>query len=499
MRVLVWLHRYLGVTVGLLMALWCLSGFVMMYMPYPRLSEAERLQGLEPLQLEGCCALESLRIPLDQPLNGWRVEMLTGEPVLRLQPARGAVPGAFYELRSGRFLTQVDPARAAAVVDDYARGHHMEGEPRLLGEILRDQWTVQGGGRAPLYHFALDDAAGTELYVASSSGEVVQDTTRRERFWNYLGSVPHWLYPTVLRANGPLWSQVVIWTSLLGCFLTAIGIYAGIQRYTLRGDDRLSPFKGLWYWHHIGGLVFGVLTLTWIASGLFSMNPWGFLDSYAGLEERRVIAGEFNWETSRSTLTRALTELPPDPLRVELRSAPLAGQLYTLAMDAMGESQRYDSAGAAARLDRPEIAAAVARLDVPMGALEILDAPDDYYYPHHDEAIVLPVWRVLLDDAQRTRLYLDPGSGRVLSAADSAQRQFRWLHLALHRFDFAALRSRPLWDVVVWLLLAGVSFACITGAWMSCRRIAKDWRALRARLSGVRTCPVRGAVSRQRD
>jgi len=443
-RVLVWLHRYLGVTVGLLMALWCLSGFVMMYMPYPRLSEAERLQGLEPLQLEGCCALESLRIPLDQPLNGWRVEMLTGEPVLRLQPARGAVPGAFYELRSGRFLTQVDPARAAAVVDDYARGHHMEGEPRLLGEILRD--------RRP-----------------------------------------------VLRADGPLWSQVVIWTSLLGCFLTAIGIYAGIQRYTLRGDDRLSPFKGLWYWHHIGGLVFGVLTLTWIASGLFSMNPWGFLDSYAGLEERRVIAGEFNWETSRSTLTRALTELPPDPLRVELRSAPLAGQLYTLAMDAMGESQRYDSAGAAARLDRPEIAAAVARLDVPMGALEILDAPDDYYYPHHDEAIVLPVWRVLLDDAQRTRLYLDPGSGRVLSAADSAQRQFRWLHLALHRFDFAALRSRPLWDVVVWLLLAGVSFACITGAWMSCRRIAKDWRALRARLSGVRTCPVRGAVSRQRD
>ena len=37
-RVLLFVHRYLAVAVGLLMALWCLSGFVMLYQPYPELT-----------------------------------------------------------------------------------------------------------------------------------------------------------------------------------------------------------------------------------------------------------------------------------------------------------------------------------------------------------------------------------------------------------------------------------------------------------------------------
>ncbi len=44
MRLLIILHRYVGVAVGLLMVLWCLSGFVMMYQSYPRLDPADRIQ-----------------------------------------------------------------------------------------------------------------------------------------------------------------------------------------------------------------------------------------------------------------------------------------------------------------------------------------------------------------------------------------------------------------------------------------------------------------------
>ena len=35
----------------------------------------------------------------------------------------------------------------------------------------------------------LNDAPGTEIYVSSITGEVVRDATRRERVWNYVGSV----------------------------------------------------------------------------------------------------------------------------------------------------------------------------------------------------------------------------------------------------------------------------------------------------------------------
>ena len=46
-RPLIILHRYVGVVLGVLMTVWCLSGFVMMYQPYPATSAAERQAGLE--------------------------------------------------------------------------------------------------------------------------------------------------------------------------------------------------------------------------------------------------------------------------------------------------------------------------------------------------------------------------------------------------------------------------------------------------------------------
>src|SRR5437763_920553 len=65
----------------------------------------------------------------------------------------------------------------------------------LVDAIRHDQWTVAGDLdlHRPLWRVALDDAAATELYVSSATGEVVRDTTRRERWWGYAGSVAHWL------------------------------------------------------------------------------------------------------------------------------------------------------------------------------------------------------------------------------------------------------------------------------------------------------------------
>src|SRR5258708_3211407 len=63
-----------------------------------------------------------------------------------------------------------------------------------------DQWTVAGDfdDARPLFRYALDDAAGTEIYISSRSGKVVLATTRNERLANYAGSIAHWIYPTEL-------------------------------------------------------------------------------------------------------------------------------------------------------------------------------------------------------------------------------------------------------------------------------------------------------------
>ncbi len=50
----------------------------------------------------------------------------------------------------------------------------------------------------------------------------------------------------------------------------------------------------------------------------------------------------------------------------------------------------------------------------------------------------------------------------------------RWLHEGLHRLDFfPGLRSRPIWDVLVLTLLAGVTGVCGTGAFLGLRRLLR--------------------------
>ncbi|MFL2553818.1 MAG: hypothetical protein ACJ0S4_03875 [Candidatus Rariloculaceae bacterium] len=62
------LHRYLGIALGLIISLWCLSGFVMMYVQFPDLTNEDQLQGLNDLDLSSCCVLPNdfSDIPIDR-------------------------------------------------------------------------------------------------------------------------------------------------------------------------------------------------------------------------------------------------------------------------------------------------------------------------------------------------------------------------------------------------------------------------------------------------
>ena len=102
--------------------------------------------------------------------------------------------------------------------------------------------------------------ADTHLYVSDVTGDVVLRTTRRERFWGYLGPVTHWVYFTPLRRNGPLWSEFIIWSSLIGCVMCVSGLVWGLWRFSPTSRFRLkrvpshTPYAGWMKWHHYAGL-----------------------------------------------------------------------------------------------------------------------------------------------------------------------------------------------------------------------------------------------------
>ena len=467
MRYLILIHRYLGTAIGILMVGWCLTGIVMMYVRYPAVSQVERLRRLQPLELRGCCAVGANPIPDDASVDRFQVENLAGRPVLQLQFAdRGP---QLIDLTDGHAVSGVSRQQAA----DIAQWGNAQ-PARFLGLITYDEWTVSGEfNRArPLYLFALDDASGTQVYVSARTGRVVQLTTLHQRFWNWVGAVPHWLYFAQLRRNAALWTQVVIWSSLAGCFLTVFGIYLGVRQFLRRPAGRWSAYRGLLYWHHLPGLIFGLFALTWVASGLISMNPWGFLDSAGTSTAVDDLIGPPipGIQANRALVMLGSATLPAGVVAVE--SARLWGQLYLVATGIDGRRWRLGPDGRPAPLaaaDWKKIAQTLSAATT--GAAEVLSTGDRYYYSRPGVPARFPVMRVVLNNEHRTRYYLDPVTGAPLGVIDSEARWYRWLHVGLHTLDFSpALRSRPLWDLLMWVLLGGVTVICGTGTWLGWRR-----------------------------
>ncbi len=495
MKMILWLHRYLAVAVGILMTLWCVSGFVMMYQGFPAISRAEQLNGLAPLDLSNCCRLNAI----DPSAEGqdFRIEMLLDRPVMRLRERT-------LDLTTGRDIPVLDEPDIEQIARNWADGNQVD-VVDLQGDVIDvdvdvidvDQWTIQTASRnAPVSHIHFNDAGGTEIYVNGTTGEVFQKTTTMVRFWSWLGAVPHWIYPTTLRQNGALWVEVVIWTSVAGTFLTLTGIYVGIKRYRWRPkrlgtEKRLnntnsdngnvrSPYKGLWYWHHILGLVFGVLTLTWVFSGLLTMNPWGWLSSPRDSISQEM-QGSFSWGDTQAFLQSLTGEQRDNSLLQQdirqLASSTFNNKLSVLAYDASGEQvSRLDRA---ARADAPlsvtEVRERLAALGINDAGVELMTEEDLYYY-EHKTPIDLPVIKTSIDEGARV-LYVQPDSGRI-QVVNDARRLSRWTRIGMHRLDYPGLKSRPVWDVLVIVLLFGVTCLVATGTWMSFRRIRQDTRRM---------------------
>jgi len=220
MRILVTLHRWWGVAFCLLFAMWFASGIVMHFVTFPARSETTR----------------------------FAVSGAGGNHGIRSEQDALGVAAAAARSRA------LDPSHASVAPIDH------------------DQWTVAGDydSDRPLYRVAVDDDAGTEIYVSSTRGEIVLVTTQNMRLANYFGSIAHWIYPTALRHRTELWSALMWWLSLVATIGASVGVIIGLVRL---GTG--AAYRGLQRWHHIFGLIFAPFLLCWIFSGFLSMDDGG--------------------------------------------------------------------------------------------------------------------------------------------------------------------------------------------------------------------------------
>src|SRR4029077_2386217 len=228
LRPLILLHRWFGVAFCLLFAMWFASGIVIHFVQFPALSESERVAGLLPIDLmrvahspaEAVAAskiADVMRIRLVERSDG-PVYLVSGSSAVKALRADDLGDGAVRSARLAGIL-----ARNGAT-NDATNDVRKEDAP-VVAEIFPDQWTIaeQYDQYRPLYRVALEEQPGTEVYVSATTGEVVLKTTRRQRWWNYAGSVAHWIYPTMLRSHPTLWAALLWWLALLAMIGAGLG------------------------------------------------------------------------------------------------------------------------------------------------------------------------------------------------------------------------------------------------------------------------------------
>ena len=483
-RLLLFVHRWLGVALCLLFLLWFPSGIVMMYWDYPSVTPADRIEHAAPLRAA------SIKVSLSDALANSgssqprqaRLATFDGRPVYRF---RGGRDEAIVYADTGEVQEEVTRAMADRIAAAWTSRSVSTADVDTLSDV--DQWTLQQRAAMPLWRYSWND--GQELYISQASGEVVQHTTRSSRFWAYLGAIPHWFYFTPLRKHGPQWSSVVIWSSGIATVSALIGIVIGLwmyspaKRYRYAGKPTSIPYRGQKRWHTVFGLIFGLGAATWAFSGMLSMDPFptrtggpaGGRAAPVG-EIRQALRGRLQLAAFGPKDPRqALEELRDAPVK-EIELVTVGGSPFYIATLALGDSRVVPIDGTAASQFDPRWlmngVSAVAGANQ-IADMRVIDTYDRYYLDRRGRR-PLPVVLARFNDAGATRIYIDPRTARIVGGHDSGDWMNRWLYHGLHSLDFPWLYEyRPLWDIVVIAFMIGGTALCVTSLILAWRVVGR--------------------------
>jgi hypothetical protein len=407
------------------------------------------------------------------------LQLQAGEPLWLIEDSKGqryalsAVDGALHKTSAEQALHIANNWVSKEGVSATATVSFVETIDKPA--ILRNQETLR-----PFHRIAVDDGAGSELLISARTGEVVSAMTRVQRGFYWAGNWVHLFRPLELTSLSESRVDVLTWTAFAVIVATLTGIIIGWIRWRpgffgkkTYSEGRVHPYRHFWLkWHFWGGLIGGVLALTWGLSGFLNNNPWKlFSPANPSKEELVRYVGAEDQALARSWRPIPLSGVNADV--VELSWRRLGDETAGLVSTRDGRRYLLTDNGTASGFSDSSLRAAVHRLagDVPVASQTLLKDYDSYYYLRYHRDVAdrpLPVVLVELGDAAGTHLYIDPQDGRLLAKQDRSRRVFRWLYSSLHHWDFGWLYQRPLWDawMLTWVLLGLVlSVSAVVIGW----------------------------------
>jgi len=472
-----------------------------------------------------------------------RLNTFDGRPVYRIGGGggRGGRGGRIVYADTGEEQTEVSTEMLDRIASSWAGRPLAEAKKVSVEEP--DQWTVAGQLRnQPVYKYSWPDgqqvyANGTtgEVVQYTTFAKRVQAHVSAIPHWLYYTPLrkhqPQWL-------QFMIWSSLIGTAGAILGIVVAVWMYSPKQRYRLEGQPTGIPYRGQKRWHWIFGIVFGVATVTWTFSGLMTLGPFPIVQRLTRTEPRSAqqqdqqqqeaqqppdqgqpqqqttattqrgrggrganvapagsrggrgggpqgiagsLRGRVRMPDFASIHPRDLLAKVPDLDVKELEWTSFSGTPLFNANLGGGKSQLLSMDGTPVNGFDTERVIEIVKSAVPDPKVITIDVIDQYdlYYLDRRRQTPLPVIRVLMNDEDRTRYYVDPKSARVVTTYSNRNWVNRWLYAGLHSLNFPFLYNyRPLWDIVVITFMVGGTALCVTS-------LVLAWRTLGRKLKRV--------------
>lgn len=479
-KIFIQVHKISGSLLSLIFVAWFISGIVLIFDGFPHASRNQRFLHLDEFTPR---QFESIKPPSNDFKGRVVLELTDGKPVYRVLSGRKAQKT--FDATTLKPISYFTSEHAQKLSESF-NGHPVK-QIKKINDF--DQWIPWSYYKPlfPLYKCYMSDPLHTVIYVSEKTGEIVQETDRKERWSARFGAIPHWVYFKQLRLAKDAWRWVVIILSVFGMFMSVTGIYSGIVRLKKRRHKGLSPYKKFWCkWHHLLGFFFGLFVFTFILSGFFSVaNVPDWLAGVNSSEKVRIswdekLDLEGHQNTAPINIFNALT-LKTGVRKIEWTT--VFGQpQYKVFYDNYQKPEMYCLQNGNVRaLQSFSMQEIEKQAKAVLGELSftIKEQPvyDNYYSPSAMLYLPQPAYKIEIEDAGNTWLYIDPANGEQVRSLTKNTRMRRWLYRFLHTFDIPILKKYD-WlrkTILIVLSLAGLVIS-LTGLVVSVKWFKRTFR-----------------------
>lgn len=481
-KILYTLHRVLGTILSILFLIWFLSGFVMIYHTFPKVKQVDRYRTMSTLYTDTAIAKNIFtELPEDISLKKLTLRIKGNVPVFEF-----ATTDSLFQKSIDSTFTQ-NPVITYSQIEEYAKRWDNSQIAYVDTLYELEQWIPFGYLKKdfPIYKFYFSDKDEHQLYVSSRTGEALQYTDKNSRFWSWLGPIPHWVYFTSLRQNSSAWVDVLVWLSGIGAIMCLAGLILGVyvlyKQYKNK-KNLTSPYrKNIYKWHHILGFIFGIFVFTFVFSGMMSLADipqWVVKTQNKDIEDNLYTPQNINLQDYKLSYITILEKYPNQVKSIEWSTFGTLPFYKVIIddklkfVDASTDTIKYLALSSDNVLNR------LKTIQQESMHISLMNEYDNYYVGLTDH-LPLPIYKVVVDDVDKSVYYVNPKNGSI-KYYNKNTRLHKWTYQGLHSFKFKFLAERPvLWNIVMWTTMIGGTLVSFTGVWLGFRYIKRKLKKLK--------------------